>query len=118
MPDSPALSSTVILVTRDGMGHSDPELQHALISKYLGLLVAGNLVPQAICFYADGVHLVAEGSPVLDPLRALERRSCRLLVCSTCLDYYALKDKLRVGTVCGMPDILNAQILAAKVVTV
>ena len=41
-----------------------------------------------------------------------------MLVCTTCLEYYRLKDRLRVGTPCGMPDILNAQIQALKVITV
>ena len=111
-------ASTVVLVTHDGMGSGDADLQRALMGKYLGLLLAGNLVPGAMCFYTDGVNLVAEGSALLDPLRALEQRGCRLLVCTTCLEFYGLKDRLRVGTACGMPDILNAQMHAAKVVTI
>jgi hypothetical protein len=118
MADSPTQRSTVILITHDGMGHGDTDLQHALLSKYLGLLLAGNMIPGAMCFYTDGVHLVSEGSPVLDSLRALEQRGCRLLVCSTCLEYLGLRDQVRVGTVCGMPDILNAQIQASKVITI
>jgi hypothetical protein len=39
-------------------------------------------------------------------------------VCSTCLEYFGLRDKVRVGTVCGMPDILNAQIQASRVMTI
>ena len=113
-----ALASTVLLVTREGFGSAEPELQRALLGKYLGLLLAGNLVPQALCFYTEGVHLTCEGSPVLEPLRALEQRGCRLLVCTTCLDFYGLKDRLRVGTACAMPDILNAQVQAAKVITI
>jgi hypothetical protein len=118
MSEKNALASTVILVTREGLGSGEPGLQHALVGKYLGLLLAGDLVPQALCFYTEGVHLVCEGSPVLEPLRALEQRGCRLLVCTTCLEFYRLKDQARVGTQCGMPDILNAQIQAAKVITV
>ena len=81
-------------------------------------LAAAALVPRAPCFYTEGVHLVVEGSPVLDGLRSLEQRGCRLLVCTTCLEYYGLKDRLRVGTACAMPDILNAQTGAARVITV
>jgi hypothetical protein len=117
MTDAPALSSTVVLVPRDGMGSADTALQHALMSKYLGLLVVGDLVPAALCFYTDGVHLVVEGSPVLEVLRSLERRGCLLLVCSTCLEFFGLKGQARVGTVCGMPDIVNAQLQADRVIT-
>ena len=118
MRTTASLSSAVILFTRDGLGSADTPLQHALASKYLGLLLAGELTPAAMCFYTEGVHLVVEGSPLLEPLAELERRGCRLLVCTTCLEYFALKDRLRVGTACGMPDILDAQLRAGRVITV
>ena len=117
MTASPSLSTTVVLFTRDGLGSGEPALQHALASRYLGLMLAGDLVPAACCFYTEGVHLVSEGSPVLEPLAELERRGCRLLVCTTCLEYYGLRDRLRVGSPCGMPDILDAQLRAERVIT-
>ncbi len=113
----PGFESTVVLLTREGVGHGDPQLQQALLAKYLDLLLARNLVPRALGFYTEGVHLCCEGSPVLEPLRALERRGARLLVCTTCLKFYGIEDRLRVGTACGMPDILDAQVNAEKVVT-
>ena len=112
-----SLAATVLLVPREGLGSGEPELQLALMGKYLGLLLAGDLTPRALCFYTEGAHLACEGSPVLEPLRALEQRGCRLLVCTTCLEFYGLKDRQRVGTACAMPDILNAQLGAAKVIT-
>jgi hypothetical protein len=44
--------------------------------------------------------------------------SCRLLVCTTCLQFYGLEGRLRIGTACGMPDILSARVAAAKVITI
>ena len=85
MSGDASLASTVILFPREGLGSGEPELQLALMGKYLGLLLAGGLTPRALCFTTDGVHLVCEGSPVLEALRALEQRGCRLLVCTTCL---------------------------------
>jgi hypothetical protein len=109
--------STVILFTREGLGSGDQALQLALAGKDHGQLQAGDLAPRALCFYTEGVHLVVEGSPVLEPLRALEKRGCRLLVCTTCLEFYGLNDRQRVGTACAMPDILSAQLEATKVIT-
>ena len=117
MSGDPVLASTVILVPREGMGSGESELQVALMGKYLGLLLAGGLTPRALCFLTEGIHLVCDGSPVLEALRALELRGCRLLVCTTCLEFYGLKDRQRVGTACAMPDILSAQLEAAKVIT-
>ncbi len=118
MSPAPDFKSTVFLFTRDGLGSADLPLQQAVAAKYLGLLLAGTLTPAALCFYTEGVHLAAEGSPLLEPLAELERRGCRLLVCLTCLEYYGLKDLVRVGTICGMPDILDAQLRAERVITV
>ena len=118
MSSTPSFSSTCLLITREGLGHGEPQLQLALLGKYLGLLLAGDLTPRALCFYTEGVHLACEGSPVLEALRSLEQRGCRLLVCTTCLDFYGLRDRLRVGTACAMPDILNAQLEATRVITV
>jgi hypothetical protein len=117
MKGDASLASTVILVPREGLGSGEPELQLALLARYLGLLLAGGLIPRALCFYTEGVHLVCEGSSVLEALRALEQSGCRLLVCTTCLEFYGLKDRQRAGTACAMPDILSAQLEAAKVIT-
>lgn len=108
---------TVLLVTRYGMGEADPELQHKLITIYLSLLDENNVLPGAICFYAEGVRLAVEGSPVLNRLKSLQEKGVQLILCSTCLNYFNLTDQVRVGVVGGMTDILEAQRRAAKVIT-
>jgi intracellular sulfur oxidation DsrE/DsrF family protein len=112
------VSDTVILITRNGMGDGEPALQQKLIQTYLKLLDENNIHPAVICFYTEGVRLVVEGSPVLDTLKALESKGVRLVLCSTCLNYYNLADQVRVGIVGGMADILDAQIRAGKVITI
>jgi sulfur relay (sulfurtransferase) complex TusBCD TusD component (DsrE family) len=111
-------SGFVILVTNDGMGKADTTLQHKLIQTYLTLLNDHNMLPAAICFYTDGVKLVVDGSPVLDLLKSLEAKNVRLIICSTCLNYFGLIDKVKVGIVGGMTDILEAQWQAEKVITI
>ncbi|MBI5820310.1 MAG: DsrE family protein [Verrucomicrobia bacterium] len=118
MSNPPDNTSTVILVNNDGMGKSEPPLQHKLMQTYLRLLDETNHMPKAICFYADGVKLVVEGSPVLEQLRALEAKGVLLLICQTCLNYFGLIEKVRVGIVGGMPDIIAAQWRAQKVITI
>jgi intracellular sulfur oxidation DsrE/DsrF family protein len=110
-------SDTVILVTRNGMGEAEQALQHKLIGTYLKLLDEHNILPGAICFYTEGVYVVVDGSPVLETLQSLERKGVRLIICSTCLNYFNLIDKVKVGIAGGMGDILEAQRLAAKVIT-
>ena len=112
------MKDSVILVTNHGIGKADEILQLTLMDKYLELLLHGGELPSAICFYTDGVKLVCEGSPVLEKLRELEAKKVRLVVCSTCLNYFNLLEKISVGIVGGMGDILEAQIKADKVITI
>ena len=112
------MKDAVILITRYGMGSADEKLQLTLIAKYLELLLHNGNLPAAICFYTDGVRLVCEGSPVIEPLQKLESLHVRLVSCSTCLNYYALRDKVQVGIVGGMGDILEAQTKAEKVISI
>lgn len=112
------MESTVILITRNGMGTADDTLQQLLFNKYIELLLQNEHLPNALCFYTDGVKLVCEGSPVLDGLRQLESKDVRLIICSTCLNYFELETKVKVGIVGGMGDILEAQMKAEKVITI
>jgi hypothetical protein len=108
---------TVLLFTRAGLGQAEPELQLKLASTYLNLLLEQPRPPAVIAFYTEGVRLVVDGSPVLEPLRALEARGTRLIVCSTCLNFYGLEGQVAVGIVGGMTDILEAQWQAEKVIS-
>jgi len=110
------MKDTVIVVAENGMGRADVSLQQTLFAKYTELLAHYEDLPAAICFYTEGVKLVCEGSPVLENLRALEARGVRLIVCSTCLNYFGLTEKVKVGIVGGMGDILEAQRQAEKVI--
>jgi intracellular sulfur oxidation DsrE/DsrF family protein len=110
-------SDTILLFTSNGMGDAEPELQIKLASTYLKLLDENNILPAAICFYTDGVKLVVDGSPVLESLKSLESKGVRLILCSTCINFFNLSDKVKVGIVGGMTDIIEAQNLASKVIS-
>ena len=109
-------SDTVILVSRNGMGSADPELQQKLINTYFQLLDENSILPAAICFYADGVKLVVTGSAVIETLRSLEQKGVRLILCRTCLNYFKLEDMVQVGIVGGMTDIIEAQFKYQKII--
>ena len=112
-----SFNNTILNVTNNGMGNGPEELQLLLVGKYLQLLGQNNDLPAVICFYTNGVKLVTDGSPIIEFLADLERKGVRLIVCSTCLDFFGITDKVRIGIVGGMPDILEAQLRAEKVIT-
>jgi len=113
---------TMILFTRFGMGDAPVDLPQKLAGTFLTLLdqhAHGNSdgLPGVLAFYGEGVKLACEGSPVLDQLRALETRGAHLILCQTCLNYFGLREAVRVGIVGGMGDIMAALDLAQKVIS-
>ena len=113
-----AEQTTVILVNRKGMGEADPELQTTLMQSYLRTLNESSTKPSEMCFYAEGVFLVVEGSPVVHLLKILADKGIRMTVCSTCLNYYKLMDQVMVGHKGTMVDIVDAQMRADRVITI
>jgi len=113
-----SFSETTILVTRNGMGEAEPALQEKLVCTYFRLMDENDILPPVICFYADGVKLVVDGSPIIDTLKSLETKGVRIILCNTCLQYYDLADQIQVGVIGGMGDIIEAQVTASKVITI
>lgn len=113
--------AVVIVFKSDGMGLTAPENQ-ALRTKtagnFLTLVNEQGMRPSAICFYTDGVWLTVEGSPLLAELKALEDQGVRLIICRTCLEFFCLTDRVRVGIVGGMGDIVTAMWAADSVIMI
>ena len=106
----------VVAVGADHMGEGSNELGQALLKGFLFALTMQEELPAAILFFNGGAHLTCEGSDSLEDLRALEEKGVEILTCGTCLDYYDLKDKLAVGGVTNMYDIVEKQMKATLVV--
>jgi hypothetical protein len=108
----------VIVFKSNGLGETKAqELKEKLSQSFLGLLSEVDPLPRAMCFYTEGVKLACEGSTVLEHLRVLEGRGVRLILCTTCLNYFGLTDKVRVGIPGGMGDIIAAMLSADSVLT-
>lgn len=111
------MQDALILFTRFGMGDAPNDLQQKLAGIFLNLLNQAE-PPGVIAFYGEGVKLTCDGSPVLEQLGALSNKGTWLIICQTCLEYYHLRDQVRVGVVGGMGDIVAAMNRATKVISV
>ena len=87
----------VILIQSEVLGRGDDELGMLLMANLLRLLGENQDKPGALLFWNAGVRLVCEGSWALGHLKKLEELGVEILACTTCLEYYELVDKLRVG---------------------
>jgi sulfur relay (sulfurtransferase) complex TusBCD TusD component (DsrE family) len=110
-------NDTVFLFTRSGMGQAPPDLQANLVFKFLSLVLESGSLPAKILFYTEGVTLACAGSPVIDLLKQYEQKGVELILCKTCIDYFLLAEKVEVGIVGGMGDIIEVMQKAGKVIS-
>lgn len=115
------MATTVVLITKTWLGHvgeADLAFGQTMLDKFLHVLESAPDRPATICFYTEGVRLVAKGSPVLLGLKILADAGVRMLACQSCLQQYGLMDEVAVGTIGTMVDIVAAVMSADKVVTI
>jgi selenium metabolism protein YedF len=91
------MSSKVFLIQSESLGRGDEQLGKLLMSNFLRLLGEEKEKPDGLVFWNGGIHLVCEGSPVLEHLKRLEGQGVSILACTTCLEYFDRADKLKVG---------------------
>jgi sulfur relay (sulfurtransferase) complex TusBCD TusD component (DsrE family) len=60
--------------------------------------------------------LASEGSQVIDTLRTLSEKGVDIVSCGTCLDFYKLKEKMSVGTISNMYDIIQSMLEADRLI--
>ncbi|MEF9952706.1 MAG: sulfurtransferase-like selenium metabolism protein YedF [Clostridium sp.] len=96
----------VILISKAVFGAGDDVLGEALMKSFMYALSESNM-PSAMLFVNGGVKLTTSGSDVLDTLIALEEKGVTILSCGTCLDFYGLKDELKVGGITNMYTIIE-----------
>lgn len=108
----------VLFISTDELGQGSSELGHMLMRNFIYTLTQRDQLPGTLVFMNSGVKLTIEDSPVIDELILLEEKEVQVLVCGTCLDYYELKEKHKVGLVSNMYDISDLLMETDKVITV
>lgn len=117
MPDR-ATPQTVVVLNAETMGRGDDALGAKLTGSFLRTLASLERPPDALIFYNAAVRLLAPGSPHLEALRTLDDAGVDLLACVTCLEHWALTERLALGQVSNMREIVQRTLAAAKVITV
>ncbi|QUI24285.1 sulfurtransferase-like selenium metabolism protein YedF [Vallitalea pronyensis] len=108
----------VIVINNDVFGQGDRELGAKLMGAFLKKIWVRTDKPDALLFYNAGVKLTVQGSPVLDVLTGLQDAGVELLACGTCIDFYHVKDIMKVGRISNMEEISSTMMEADSVITV
>lgn len=107
------LGQHVVFIRSNFLGLGSDELGALLMrSFFYAVNQTPESLPVAVVLMNSGVQLAIENSPVLADLQSLAAVGVEIVACGTCLDFYGVKDQLRVGRISNMYDIY--EILAAR----
>lgn len=110
------VEKVVVYINSNLLGVGEEALGMILIRSFLHVLSEMETKPSALIFMNSGVRLTTEGSAVLEDLQSLSQKGAAILSCGTCLDFYGLKEKLRVGVISNMYDIANTLFEADRLI--
>lgn len=106
IPDS--RNHKIVVISSGRMGEGNDELGEVLMKGFIYALTQQDELPETILFYNGGAPFTCEGSPALEDLKQLEAQGVEILTCGTCLNYYGLSEKLKIG------DVTNMYVIAEK----
>lgn len=117
-PQGEAQGKTVAFITAEVLGTGDDELGGKLMLNFLATLPELGPKLWRIVLVNGGVKLACEGHPCLEKLEALAQNGVSILVCGTCLGFFGLMEKKRVGETTNMLDVVTSLGVSAKVIQV
>jgi hypothetical protein len=101
------LKGKALLLNSEGCGTADSDLGFQIAMALFEALPQREDLPAAIIFWNTAVKLMAKGSPLLPHLKRLEEKGVQLLAGKLCVNELELTDKIAVGRVASLGDILD-----------
>lgn len=108
----------LVLITSTHMGHGDDGLGDMLMFNFIKTLKEMGPELWRVAFVNSGVSFTAEGSEAVPLLRELAANGVQIAACGACLAYFHILDKMQVGEVTNMLEIVTGMQHADSVVTV
>jgi selenium metabolism protein YedF len=108
----------MVLITSDCMGRGDDVLGAKLMQGFLKTLKEMGPELWRLMLINNGIKLTIEGSEAVPLLKDLAQTGVPIIVCGTCLNYFQLLEKKKVGEITNMLDIVTAMQVADKVITI
>ncbi len=108
----------IIVLNSEVMGRGDDELGARLLGNFLRKLWASPEKPAAMVFYNSAVKLLGSGSAASVALDGLSRAGVDLVACGTCVGHFQLDQRLAVGRVGDMQEIVGLLMASEQVITI
>ena len=100
-------NTEVYFITSKELGEGPEELGEMLMEGFLRTLISVDPLPEKLVFINEGVKLATVQNSTVEILEDLQEAGCEIFSCGTCLEYYELKEKLKVGEVSNMYEIVE-----------
>ena len=107
----------VVYVGNNCMGRGDDELGQKLMRGFLRTWIDVSPRPWRMIFINSGVKLTTLDEEAVEAISLLEEKGVGILSCGTCLQHFGIEDRLRVGKVTNMFEIIESLNAATKVVS-
>ena len=114
-PDTAQSGKIAYLFDADHIG-SNMELGKVLMNGFLAAMQNLQNKNCAIVLISKAVRLATAGSYVLDVLQELEKQGFTILICGTCLNFFKIRENVKVGVISNALEILECMTGAAKII--
>ncbi|MBE9488556.1 MAG: sulfurtransferase-like selenium metabolism protein YedF [Bacteroidetes bacterium] len=92
----------VVAIKSEYMGDGDIELGALLLRAYINTLSETDFLPTSIILYNSGVKIALSDRDTSKSLEEMEKKGVELILCGTCIDFYKLKQKVKIGKISNM----------------
>lgn len=116
-PEPVTRDRLVVYVGNDAMGRGDDALGQKLMRGFLRTWIDADTKPWRIIFINSGVRLTTTDEEAAEAVSLLSEKGVEVLSCGTCLEHFGLVDKLRVGRVTNMFEVIESLNAASKVIS-
>ena len=96
LPSSKEKQGHFVIIATDTMG-PEKELGRILMKAFFETMLVHDMLPSRIFLMNKGVFLSTLEEDFIKLLKELERKGVEIFTCGTCLKYFNLEDKLKVG---------------------
>lgn len=97
----------VVYINSATVGRGDDDLGTTLMGAYLDTLADFATEISHIILVNSAVKLACRDSTVSDQLQNLSSTGIKVLSCGTCINFFELKDRLAVGKISNMFEIIE-----------
>ena len=102
------LDDQVFLIQSEFLGQGSEELGNILMKGFIFTLSETSPMPKKVMFLNSAVKLTTTNEDSVQNLKKMEEAGVEIMSCGTCLDFYGLKESLKVGKVSNMYDIVES----------